>query len=193
MKHENRAENRSNRNRGHRKKGLLERIVRDVTSWFEGDEDQSRNGRGESRRKRAFSDGRRYDADERDRWARQFDEDDLSRENYYRGEPPERPKDNRPQDMTMDWDYRESEGPYRGRGPKGSQRSQETIREMVCDRVEDDRRVDASGIDVSCDDDEITLHGEVATRCEKRLAEASAESVRGVEDLHNRLTIRHGE
>jgi osmotically-inducible protein OsmY len=50
--------------------------------------------------------------------------------------------------------------------------------------------IDASNITVTVEDGEITLTGEVGNRATKRLAEDTLESVLGVRDIHNRLTVR---
>jgi osmotically-inducible protein OsmY len=48
--------------------------------------------------------------------------------------------------------------------------------------------LDASEIEVEVTQDEVTLSGTVPDRRSKRLAEDLAASVRGVWDVHNRLT-----
>src|SRR5690606_8918747 len=60
---------------------------------------------------------------------------------------------------------------YRGRGPKGFQRSDERILEEVCERLTDDPRVDASDISVICLAGLITLTGSVESRACKYLVE----------------------
>lgn len=76
---------------------------------------------------------------------------------------------------------------YRGKGPKGFRRSDERISEMVCDLLTYDHRVDASNIDVSVANGEVTLSGTVPSRDMKWLAEDLTERVSGVVDVHNRL------
>jgi osmotically-inducible protein OsmY len=70
---------------------------------------------------------------------------------------------------------------HRGRGPKGYIRSDDRIREDVNDRLTDDPHVDASEIEVSALNCEVTLTGTVVSREPKRRAEDCAESVSGVE------------
>ena len=84
---------------------------------------------------------------------------------------------------------------HAGRGPKGYVRSDERIREDVCERLTYDPDVDASDIEVSVSDCEVTLAGTVASRHEKRRAEDCAEGIRGVRDVRNNLRIepRTGE
>lgn len=78
---------------------------------------------------------------------------------------------------------------YRGRGPKNWRRSDEAIRELVNERLTDHDEVDATDIEVSVENAEVTLTGIVASRREKRVAEDVAWSCGGVHDVHNRLTI----
>lgn len=85
-------------------------------------------------------------------------------------------------------------GPYSGHGPKGYRRSDERIHEEVCERLTAHGGVDARQVELRVESGEVTLEGTVPDRRTKRLAEAVAESVRGVEDIHNRLRLeRHVE
>ena len=82
---------------------------------------------------------------------------------------------------------------HRGRGPKGYKRSDDRIREDVCDRLTDDPRVDASEIEVSVAGCEVTLSGTVDSREAKRRAEDCAERVSGVTHVQNNLRVQqHG-
>ena len=85
---------------------------------------------------------------------------------------------------------------HRGRGPKGYRRSDERIKEDVNDRLSDDYYLDASEIEVSVQNTEVTLTGTVNNRNDKRRAEDLAESVSGVTNVENRLRVkqhRYGE
>lgn len=81
---------------------------------------------------------------------------------------------------------------YRGRGPKGYRRSDERIREDVNDRLSDDYFLDASDLEVTVANGELTLTGTVSSRNDKRRAEDIAESVAGVTNVENRLRVRQG-
>jgi hypothetical protein len=81
-------------------------------------------------------------------------------------------------------------GPYKGKGPKGYVRSDERIREDLCDRLTDDAQVDASDITVSVAKGEVTLDGTVASRAERRAAEDCAEACSGVSHVQNNLRIK---
>src|SRR5581483_8086700 len=80
-------------------------------------------------------------------------------------------------------------GPHAGRGPRGYTRSDERIREDVCDRLCDDSRVDASDIEVNVSNGEVTLTGRVDSRDAKRFAEDLADDVSGVRNVQNNLRV----
>ncbi len=77
-----------------------------------------------------------------------------------------------------------------GRGPKGYTRSDERIREDVCDCLTEDWVVDASDIEVTVTGGEITLNGTVDSRHAKRRAEDRADSISGVRHVQNNLRVR---
>jgi hypothetical protein len=83
-------------------------------------------------------------------------------------------------------------GGFAGRGPKGYTRSDDRIREDVCDRLSMDDDVDASEIQVRVENGEVTLVGTVQTRSMKHQAEDLAEDVPGVSDVHNQLRVLKG-
>jgi len=76
------------------------------------------------------------------------------------------------------------------RGPKGYTRSDERIREDVCDRLGEQHDVDPSDIEVTVAGGEVTLAGTVRSRQEKFHVEAIADAVSGVTEVHNRLRLR---
>lgn len=82
-----------------------------------------------------------------------------------------------------------SAGHYYGRGPKGYQRSDDRIRDDVCDCLTRDPRVDASEIEVAVKDGDVILTGTIGDRRQKRAAEDAIEDVLGVKDIHNRIRI----
>ena len=83
----------------------------------------------------------------------------------------------------------ERRGGYAGRGPKNYTRTDERIREDVCDRLSWNDEVDATDVSVHVTAAEVTLEGTVETRHMKRLAEDIAEDVPGVIDVHNTLRV----
>lgn len=78
---------------------------------------------------------------------------------------------------------------FRGRGPRGYQRSDERIREDVCECLMDDDHLDASDIEVKVQSCEVTLSGTVNSRWEKRRAEDLVEMLSAVQDVHNELRV----
>jgi hypothetical protein len=83
-------------------------------------------------------------------------------------------------------------GGFRGRGPRGYTRSDDRIREDLCDRLSDDPTLDASNIDVEVSNGEVTLSGSVDDRQDKRRAEDCAESISGVKNVQNMLRVEQG-
>jgi hypothetical protein len=82
-------------------------------------------------------------------------------------------------------------GPYSGRGPKGYQRSDERLRDDICERLTADPDIDATEIEVSVQSGEVTLEGSVRERRMKREAEDCVESIFGVRDIHNRIRVEN--
>lgn len=79
---------------------------------------------------------------------------------------------------------------HRGRGPKGYKRSDERITEDINDKLSDDYMVDASEIEVTVKNGEVSLMGSVTDRQAKRRAEDIAEAVSGVSNVENRIRVR---
>ena len=80
-------------------------------------------------------------------------------------------------------------GRFRGRGPKGFQRSDERLREDVSEALAVHGDVDASQIEVGVGAGEVTLDGIVPDRRTKWLAEDCVLAVPGVRDVHNNLRV----
>ncbi|HEX6765905.1 MAG TPA: BON domain-containing protein [Polyangiaceae bacterium] len=81
---------------------------------------------------------------------------------------------------------------FRGRGPRGYTRSDERIREDVCDRLTEED-VDVSDVEVRVTKGEVALSGSVPDRATKREVEDIAERVSGVTDVANELRVRRPE
>jgi hypothetical protein len=81
-------------------------------------------------------------------------------------------------------------GRFTGKGPKGYQRSDDRIREDVCERLTHHSDIDASEIEVKVTNAEVTLSGTVDERSAKRMAEEIVESISGVKDVHNQVRVR---
>lgn len=80
-------------------------------------------------------------------------------------------------------------GQHKGKGPRGYQRSEERIKEDVCDRLCDHPAIDATNVNIEVSGTEVVLSGTVSSKEEKRRAEDIAESVSGVRDVENRIKV----
>lgn len=97
--------------------------------------------------------------------------------------------DSRAMSSSSDWET----GPFVGRGPRGYQRSDERIREEICERLTRHGRIDATDLEISVKNGEVTLSGSVDDREAKRLAEDLAEDVVGVRDVNNQIKVYRGD
>ncbi len=85
------------------------------------------------------------------------------------------------------------QGAFSGRGPKNYVRSDERIREDVLDRLNHlsvHADVDASEVEATVQDGEVTLTGSVVERRWKHMMEDAADGVMGVKDVHNQVRVR---
>ena len=80
-------------------------------------------------------------------------------------------------------------GAFSGVGPKNYSRSKERVIEDVNQKLTDHHELDASEIEVTCENGEVILKGKVESRQAKRLAEDLAEQVSGVTDVRNELKV----
>ncbi len=92
----------------------------------------------------------------------------------------------------MDPWFREdkTKGLHKGKGPKSCKRSDFKTLEDINDLLLEDPYVNASGIEITVQDGEVILSGQVEDRNVKRRVENIAESVSGVKHLENRLHTR---
>lgn len=81
----------------------------------------------------------------------------------------------------------ERSGPHRGRGPAGWSRSDERVREDVCERLADDRFLDASDLEVEVTDGEVVLKGRARGRRDLQHAAAIAAQTPGVRQVRNEI------
>lgn len=89
------------------------------------------------------------------------------------------------------WGGSQSQGTsFQGQGPKGYKRSDDRIKEDVCETLARDHRIDASDMEVTVEDAMVTLSGTVESRMIKRAAEMVIENLSGVLDVKNELKIK---
>ncbi|MCM2349402.1 MAG: BON domain-containing protein [Bacteriovoracaceae bacterium] len=79
---------------------------------------------------------------------------------------------------------------YSGLGPKGYKRSDDSIKEEVCELLKWDPDVDASEIEVSVHKGVVTLKGSVDSRHAKRRAEIILDHIGGVKDIQNKIFLK---
>jgi osmotically-inducible protein OsmY len=106
-------------------------------------------------------------------------------------------------DRESDYSFRRGEsrggdiwterGRFRGKGPRNFKRSDDRILEDVCRQLEDHDSIDASNLDVTVNNCEVTLKGTAENRKDKRLAEEIAEGVWGVKDVRNEIRVQSRE
>lgn len=82
---------------------------------------------------------------------------------------------------------------FRGRGPRDYTRSDERLREDICERLTDDPYVDASDIDIKVEGGEVTLSGRIDDRWLKYHVEDVVDRCPGVKEIHNQLSARRAE
>lgn len=87
------------------------------------------------------------------------------------------------------WSRESGAQTHRGKGPSGYMRSDERIREMVCEALSDDPDVDATNIEVTVKSGEVLLSGTVEDRQQKRVAEDVVDQVSGVKDIQNQIRV----
>lgn len=80
-----------------------------------------------------------------------------------------------------------------GKGPKGWKRSDDRIKEEVCEALNDSYHVDASEIEVNVKEGHVSLSGTIDSREAKREVERLVDGIRGVEDVQNNLKLNRKE
>lgn len=82
-------------------------------------------------------------------------------------------------------------GQHYGKGPKGYQRSDDRIKELICERLHDDPEIDPSDVTITVQGGKVTLDGTVDSRHVKNVIEDVAEQF-GVQDVQNNLRVQKG-
>jgi osmotically-inducible protein OsmY len=89
--------------------------------------------------------------------------------------------------------YAGSQQSHRGRGPQGYQRSDERLKEMICERLTDDPAIDATNVSVEVTSQVVKLTGTVDDRSTKYEIEELVESLGGVKDIDNQLRVQSSQ
>jgi hypothetical protein len=94
---------------------------------------------------------------------------------------------------SRDWSGSGYPGGQRGVGPKDYERTDERIRDDVCERLTEHDAIDASNIEVRVTAGVVQLSGDVPHRFMKHLAEDAVAEAVGVKDVENTLRVRGSE
>ena len=196
-------------------RGIVERGADEVRSWF-GDDEAEQRRRREMREDREFREGRGYREGQSAPGGSSYT---GSGEYGYSGTRPQQGRSPEWRDIDASeesnqgsrrvssgrssrgfapttWSYTEMlliPGPFVGQGPRGYQRSDERIKEDVCECLAQHGMIDARNLDVTVENGEVTLRGSVDDRQMKRRAEDAVESVSGVRDVHNEIRVGEQE
>lgn len=84
----------------------------------------------------------------------------------------------------------EGQRSYRGVGPQAYRRSDDRIRDDVCERLTDDARIDASNVTIDVNQGAVTLSGTVPERYMRYAAEDLVDDAMGVESINNQLRVQ---
>ena len=78
---------------------------------------------------------------------------------------------------------------HRGRGPRGYERSDDRLREIICERLTDDPYIDASDVSIEVASRKVKLTGTVSDRRTKYEIEELIERSANVRDIDNQLKV----
>ncbi len=81
-------------------------------------------------------------------------------------------------------------GPRRFTGPKGYQRSDERIREDICEALMQERDIDSGDVSVAVREAHVELTGSVPERRMKHAIEDLADACPGVREVDNRIRVQ---
>ncbi len=81
------------------------------------------------------------------------------------------------------------QGRFQRRGPKGYTRSDDRIKEDICEQLMQSAYIDASEIAIEVRGGRVTLEGSVPERRMKHAVEDLADSVAGVNDVENKIRV----
>jgi hypothetical protein len=174
--------------------------------WRESAERARATGRGTAGRDSYFSDlrsdtrywtepggdwtedqryGRRYsrEAAQRRGWEVDDDRDDEHGALYHLGR--------RIGEAVGDW-FGTTERHQRPAGPRGYHRSDERIRDQICERLSYARHLDVSDVSVDVKDGVVSLSGTVNNRSQKYYIEELVDATYGVSEVNNEIRVRRG-
>jgi osmotically-inducible protein OsmY len=78
----------------------------------------------------------------------------------------------------------------RGKAPRGYKRSDERIREDICERMMDNGELDASDVEIEVHEGVVKLSGNCSCRHSKNAIEEIVDGVSGVNDIDNQIKVK---
>lgn len=109
---------------------------------------------------------------------------------FGQGEYYGRPYGSEAQSYGRQSQFRQSRQSYSGYGPKGYRRSDERLQEEICETLTHHPGIDASEIEISVKNGEVTLSGSVDDRRAKRMIAEEVEEIWGVSDVTNQIRVK---
>jgi hypothetical protein len=126
-----------------------------------------------------------------------YAEDDHRHEHAHRsprtpvgGYDPHRPVGNQSYASSYGYGGNDYQNSHRGRGPKGYERSDERLREIICERLTDDPWIDASEVSIEVNNKTVRLTGTVDNRQTKYEIEELIERSTNVREIDNQLRVQ---
>jgi osmotically-inducible protein OsmY len=80
-------------------------------------------------------------------------------------------------------------GMHSGKGPRNYRRSDERLKELICERLTADPHVDATDIVIEVRDSEAIIGGTVNDKQMKRRAEEIIDEIKGITQVENRIRV----
>jgi hypothetical protein len=106
------------------------------------------------------------------------------------GYDPHRPVGNQSYASSYGYGGNDNQNSHRGRGPKGYERSDERLREIICERLTDDPWIDASEVSIEVNNKTVKLTGTVDNRQTKYEIEELIERSTNVREIDNQLRVQ---
>jgi hypothetical protein len=106
------------------------------------------------------------------------------------GADPHRPVGNQSYASSYGYGGNDYQNSHRGRGPKGYERSDERLREIICERLTDDPWIDASEVTIEVNNKTVRLTGTVDNRQTKYEIEELIERSTNVREIDNQLRVQ---
>jgi hypothetical protein len=120
-----------------------------------------------------------------------FDQDEVLTERHYNFGPLERSYGRQKISMRDPQLHKNAiDGNHKGKGPKGYRRTDDLIKEDICEALYRNTGVDASEIEIFVKDGVVKITGFVTSPEQKMMAESAIENLTGIDEIFNDLSVR---